>query len=364
MFVQLVLLAFICGVRSKDDPDRWWRAANVYQVSPVAFKDSDNDGFGDIRGIIDKLDYIVETGFDVIFLAPFYPTPFKDFAYDISSYVDVEPRFGTMKDLDELFEKAKGKGLRIIIDFVPNHSSNENEWFVKSENNDKGYENFYIWSEGIPMVSGNRKLPPNNWQSVYGGPSWQWSEMRQSYYYHAFAVQQPDLNLREPQVIEELEKILEFWLLKGADGFRVDAVSRLYEDPTLQIDPDVKSDLPETYELVARFRKFIDNFTATHGGDNRILVPQVWDAKLDDHMRYYQSSQIPTNFGLINKLNRDSTADDYKTTIDSYLQALPDGAVPNWFVSIFSMTDKNQSQWTTFSSAHMITRELHREWEL
>lgn len=341
MVKKLFLFALLCFASVKADPDRWWKSANIYQISPVSFKDSNNDGFGDVGGIISKLDYIEQTGFDVIFLAPFYKTPFVDFAYDVASYTEIDPRFGAMNDVDVLLLQAKQRGLKVIIDFIPNHTSYQHDWFVKSEAGERGYENFYVWHDGAPAGDGNLTTPPNNWQSVYGESSWEWSEKRQQYFYHAFAKQQPDLNLREQRVIDELDGALKFWLAKGVDGFRIDAVSQLFEDPAFLENPETANNLPQTYELVERWRKLIDDFTAANGGDNRVLVPQVWDSSLAALMAYYegqnqmQRAQAPTNFILINKLNRDSNADDYKSVIDSYLDALPDGAVANWFVSSF-----------------------------
>lgn len=340
-------VTFVCAQLS--DPDRWWKSANIYQISPVSFKDSNNDGFGDIQGIISELDYLVETGVDVIFLSPFYKTPFKDFGYDVSNYLKVDEKFGNDDDIKELLTKAHDRGLKVIIDFIPNHTSNEHEWFIKSENREPGFENYYIWHDGIPLAIGVQPAMPNNWQSTYGGSSWQWSDKRQQYYYHAFAKEQPDLNLREHRVIEETEKILAFWLELGVDGFRVDAVSQLYEDAAFVEDPDVVNNLPQTYELVQRWRGFVDLFTSSKGGDNRVLVPQVWNSKIEDLMSYFQDkngtqrAQVPTNFGLINGLNRDSKATDYKVTIDNYLKVLPQGAVANWFVSIFDRDSLKRS---------------------
>lgn len=365
----LVWLAFASVAFAKDNPDRSWKSANIYQISPVAFKDSDNDGFGDIQGIISKLDFLSDSGVDVLYLSPFYMSPVKDFAYDISNHTDVDPRFGRMEDIEELFLKAKLRGLKVIIDFVPNHSSSEHEWFMKSENGEKGYENFYVWHDGkVDKEDGNRVVAPNNWQSVYGGSSWEWSEKRKSFYYHAFDKQQPDLNLAEQRVLDELQNVLEFWLKKGADGFRIDAVSQLFEDPAFVDDPIIKNNLPQTYELVDKWRKLIDNFTLTNGGDNRILVPQVWDSKLEDLMKYSQQddtkrAQLPTNFLLINELHRDSKAADYKKTIDKYLTALPEGATANWFVSNHDAISCFIKSDVIYSSAHTITRESLRAWE-
>lgn len=356
------------------DPDRWWKSANIYQISPVSFKDSNNDGFGDIQGVISKLDYIVETGFDVIFLSPFFQTPFVDFGYDISNHVEVDPKFGSLADVEALMREAKQRGLKVILDFVPNHTSDNHEWFLKSRNRTRGFEWFYCWHDGYPidLPNGIRTLP-NNWTSVYGGSSWEWVEERDAFYYHAFAKQQPDLNLKERQVVEELLKILAFWLDKGADGFRIDAVSQLFEDPsyTDEVDPAIFNNLPQTYELVDRFRSFIDNYTSTHGGESRVLVPQVWDSSLEDLIKYIQDhngtqrAQLPTNFNLINKLGKDSKAADYKAAIDEYLKALPEGAVANWFVSNLNSRSKDsRAELSSSSSSELtITRELHHAWE-
>lgn len=322
------------------DPDLWWKTASVYQISPVTFKDSDNDGIGDIQGITSKLDYLVETGFDVIVLSPIYESPLKDFGYDISNHNAVGERFGDwFADWDELIRQVKQRGLKVLLDFVPNHTSDQHEWFVKSKNREAGFEDFYIWHDGTESPFGGRNLPPNNWQSVYGGSSWTWSEERKQYYYHVFATFQPDLNLREESVLVELEKVLTTWLDRGADGFRVDAVRQLFEDPHFEDDPDITNNLPECYELIKRWRGIIDKYSQTKGDHNRILIPQVWDTKLPELMRYIQDengtqlAQLPINFMLIDKLDRNSKAGDYKATIDEYLKALPSGAVANWFVS-------------------------------
>lgn len=345
MIGKLVILAFVCIALANaqlNDRDRWWKSANIYQLSTVSFKDSNNDGYGDIQGIISKLDYLVETGVDVIILTPIYKTPFKDFAYDISNYTEIDSRFGTIEDLTELFAQAKQKGLKIILDFVPNHTSNEHEWFINSESGVRGFENFYVWHDGVPSGN-NRPLPPNNWQSLYGGSSWTWSETRQAYYYHAFDKHQPDLNLREQRVLDELNKVLAFWLAKGADGFRIDAVSQLFEDAAFIEDPTIVNNLPQTYELVEKWRRIVDGYSVAANDHNRVLVPQVWESKLVPLVQYYESqngtkrAQLPTNFILINELDQASNASDYKTTIDKYLEALPSGAVGNWFVSMTNL---------------------------
>lgn len=282
------------------------------------------------------MDYLADTGIDVLLICPFFQTTMMDFAYDISNYLDVDETFGTMKDIEELFSKAKQKGIKVVLDFVPNHTSKKHEWFVKSEVQTHGYEYFYNWHDGQPQKNGGMNLPPNDWKSEYGGSSWTWNPMREAYYYHKLGDFQPDLNLKEERVIQKLNEVLKFWLDKGADGFRIDAVSQLFEDPSYF---EETKDLPETYELIERWRKLLDEYTGS-----RILIPQVWNSPVQDLMRYYESeegvprAQVPMNFMLINHLNKKSTASDYKRVIEAYMNALPKQAIPNWFVCICSIS--------------------------
>lgn len=341
MIIRTVQFLLLISFAKSEPNKKWWKSASFYQVSLVSFKDSNNDGYGDIQGLIGNLNYIVETGFDALFVSPFFKTPFKDYGYDISNHTAIDSKFGNEADVDEFLLEARRCGLKVVVDFVPNHSSNESEWFINSENGVDGFENFYIWHSGIPTDGTlDRPLPPNNWESFYGGSSWTWSDKRQAYYYHAFGVMQPDLNLREPLVLDELQKILLYWLQKGVDGFRIDAVSQLFEDPNFVKDPLVYNNLNETYKLVENWRLLLNNYTITHGGEEIVLVPQVWESKLGALVNYIRNengddlTQLPTNFIIINELNRSSPAVDYKRTIDNYLTALPDGTVANWFVSV------------------------------
>lgn len=343
----VVALGCICAlkIQSSSAADEWWKSnPNIYQISMLSFRDSNGDGKGDIRGIISKLDYFIETGIDVLLLTPFYRTSLVDFGYDISNHTEVDPIFGTMSDFEELIVKAKERGLKVILDFVPNHTNNNHNWFTKSENNEHGYEDFYVWHDGVATINYGRPMHPNLWVSEYGGFSWKWSTKRESYYYHKFADEQPELNLRENRVVLELNQIIEFWLDKGVDGFRIDAVSELFEDPAYLNVPDKKQDLPETYELIEKWRKLLDNYALTKGTDAKILIPQIWNAPLSDLMAYYESedkiprAQAPMNFMLINHLSKSSTAVDVKQIIDAYLNALPEGAIANWFVSIYKLS--------------------------
>jgi alpha-glucosidase len=313
----------------------WWQHASIYQIAPLSFKDSNNDGKGDIQGIISKLDYFMDTHIDVLLIGPFFESNFVDFGYDVINFTNVDPTFGTIRDVEELFAKAKERGIKIILDFIPNHTSSSHEWFKKSENQEHGFEDFYIWHDGIPQINNGRPLQPNSWRSEYGGFSWKWSETRNAYYYHKFDVHQPDLNLQEELVLRELDKVLLFWLEKGADGFRVDAVSCLIEDPAFLTNPDILIDLQQTYGLIARWSALLKDYASKNGGDERILVPQVWNSPLKSLMKYHEyNAQVPMNFILINELDKMSNANDFKRIIDDYLKALPDDAVANWLVSI------------------------------
>jgi alpha-glucosidase len=338
VLIKGLVIFFLCTTSLvQSEKDDWWKSATIYQIAPLSFKDTTGDGKGDIQGIISKLDYLADTGIDVLLISPFFQSGMVDFAYDISNYIEVDSIFGTMQDVEELFTKAKAKGLKVVLDFVPNHTSNKHEWFIKSEVGTDGYKDFYIWHDGAKQINEGRNLPPNSWQSEYGGSSWTWSPMREAYYYHKFAKEQPDLNLGEELVVQKLNEVLKFWLDKGADGFRLDAISQLFEDPAYLENPDKEKDLPQTYGLLERWRKFLDDYSTT---ESKILIPQVWNSPIKDLMSYYVSedgtprAQVPMNFMLINELNINSTASDYKRVIDKYISSLPTGAIANWFVCI------------------------------
>lgn len=252
------------------DGDEWWRSATFYQVYPRSFKDSDGDGVGDLAGITSKLDYLASIGIDAIWLSPMFESPMVDNGYDVSDFRKIHYEFGTMTDYEEMIAKADSLGIRIMLDFVPNHSSDKHEWFEKSVRREQPYDEYYTWADPV-MVEGQRQ-PPNNWVSVFGGRAWTFNEERQQYYLHQFYPEQPDLNYRNPLVIEEMEAVLEFWLSRGAAGFRLDAINHLFEDSLLRDEP-VNSwatpdtydytdhiytkDLDETYEVVYRFNDFV-----------------------------------------------------------------------------------------------------------
>ena len=198
----------------------WWESGVVYQVYPRSFRDTDGDGVGDLRGVTEKLGYLAWLGADAVWLSPFYPSPMADFGYDISDYTGVHPVFGTLEDFDALVAEAHRLGLKVILDFVPNHTSDEHPWFLESRSSgDNPKRDWFIWRDASPDGS-----PPNNWRAVFGGSAWEWDEATGQYYYHAYLKEQPDLNWRNPEVREVMFDVLRFWLERGVDGFRVDAL--------------------------------------------------------------------------------------------------------------------------------------------
>jgi alpha-glucosidase len=211
----------------------WWKGAAIYQIYPRSFADSNGDGVGDLRGIIAHLDYVASLGVEAIWLSPFFTSPMRDFGYDVADYCDVDPVFGTLDDFDALVERAHELNLKVIIDQVYSHSSDQHPWFAESRSNrtnDKA--DWYVWAD--PRPDGT---PPNNWQSVFGGPAWQWDSRRAQYYLHNFLAEQPDLNLHCRAVQDALLDVARFWLDRGVDGFRMDAINFAMHDPDLRDNP-------------------------------------------------------------------------------------------------------------------------------
>lgn len=278
----------------------------------------------------------------------------KDFGYDISDYTTIHEEFGTLEDFTRLASRCKELNIKLILDFVPNHSSNEHEWFKQSEASNPTYKDYYIWNEGKVLANGTR-VPPNNWLSIFRGSAWTWSDTRKAYYYHQFLAEQPDLNYRNPALVESMKSILRLWLDRGVQGFRIDAVPYLFEvesnlDEPLSgncNDPEdhcylkhiYTSDVDETFQMIYQWRALTDQYKTDHGGDTRILMTEAYTS-LPNTIRFYGSgtvmgSQIPFNFELISYTNIKSTAGDYKRNIDNWMNAMPKGEQyrANWVVS-------------------------------
>ena len=202
----------------------WWKDRVVYQIYPRSFQDTNGDGIGDIPGIIARLDDIQKLGAGIIWLSPVYCSPDADNGYDISNYLDIDPKFGTLRDMDILFAEAKKRDIKVIMDLVINHTSDEHPWFQKSRDREEPYTDYYIWKPARPDGG-----PPNNWTSFFASTVWTWDDKRNEYYLHLFDEKQPDLNWRNPRVMDEVKTIMRFWLTRGASGFRCDVINVLYK---------------------------------------------------------------------------------------------------------------------------------------
>lgn len=294
-----------------------------------------------------------------VWLSPIYKSPMADFGYDISNYTAINFEYGTLEDFENLSRRCKQYGVKLILDFVPNHTSNESIWFKKSELKDEYYKNFYVWHPGYFNETTGKQDPPSNWVSLFRYSAWQWSDIRKEFYLHQCIIQQPDLNYRDPNVVKEMKDVLTFWLNKGVDGFRVDAIPYLFEtqnddgsfpdepvsglcsDPTqtCYLNHVHTKDLSETYDMLYQWRELLEEYQQQHGGDTRILMTEAYTT-LEGMIEYYgdsfgrRGSQIPFNFVMINDIKENSTPQDYKNAIDAWIDNMPKETdyVPNWVV--------------------------------
>ncbi|XP_045510802.1 maltase 1-like [Colias croceus] len=349
-------------------PLDWWQHCVLYQIYPRSFKDSDGDGIGDLKGIISELEHFVDAGVDAIWMSPIFESPMVDFGYDISNFYRIHHEYGTMEDFMELLSKSHELGIKVLLDFVPNHASNESEYFIKSEAREPGYEDFFIWADGLEDPNNpNNTLPPSNWVSQFGGSAWEWSTKRQQYYLHQFAIQQADFNFRNQAVREEMFNIMKYWLDKGTDGFRVDALPYLIEaDPAdhdgrypddplsgrLEFEPHqlgytiplYTKDLIELYDVVYEWRQFADQYLEENGGDTRVLFSEGY-ANISMTMLYYGNedgdigAHFPFNFDFITDLSAKSNARDFVYIILRWLTYMPHGGIANW---VFGNHDNNR----------------------
>ena len=259
---------------------RWYKDKVFYQIWPRSFKDGDGDGMGDLWGVLEKLDYIKSLGCEGIWFSPLYPSPGADCGYDISDYMDIDPEFGGMEAFKKVLDGAHERGMKVIMDLVVNHTSDEHEWFQKSRQRIDPYTDYYIWRPG--KGSGNRL--PNNWDSLFEGKAWTWDEVRQEYYMHLFAVKQPDLNMDNPLVREEVKKILRFWLDLGVDGFREDVITFISKKEGLPDDylmPASKglgmyNHGPHIHEYLHEFKRdVLDNYDCVTLAEAPMVSPEV-----------------------------------------------------------------------------------------
>jgi len=300
--------------------DPWWKNAVIYEIYPRSFQDSNGDGVGDLNGITQRLAYLGALGVDAIWIAPFFTSPQVDFGYDISDYENVDPQFGTLADFDRLLAEAHKRQIRVVIDMVLNHTSDQHPWFIEAtRSRHSGAHDFYVWSSGRPDGSG-RHRPPNNWVSLFGGSAWEYVPALGEFYYHLFYRQQPDLNWRNPRVERAMFDAMRFWLDRGVDGFRLDAIGALYEDPQLRDAPVLKgrnqqgdpnlsdirtNNLPEVHALLRRLRAMLDHYPG-----ERVLIGEIYVSNTAQLNAWYGGArhdelQLPmdTVFGFSSRLD-------------------------------------------------------------
>ncbi len=287
-----------------DEGHQWWQHAVFYEIYPRSYADSNNDGIGDLNGIASKLDYLKALGVDAIWISPCFPSPQVDFGYDVSDYENIDPTYGTLADFDRLVAEGKKRGIRIILDFVVNHTSDKHPWFIDSRSSrTSAHRDWYIWRDGkAPGV------PPNNWLSTFGGSAWTFDSTTGQYYYHYFYAGQPDLNWRNPAVKDAMFDVTRWWYKRGVAGFRLDAVDTLFEDPNLKDnpilpgknkfgDPNMEDTynhkLPEVHDVLQGLRKVADEYDS-------VLIGETWTSNIDELKEYYgehsNELQMPMDF--------------------------------------------------------------------
>jgi len=291
------------------DRRAWWQTAVMYQIYPRSFQDDNGDGIGDLRGIRRRLPYLCDLGIDAVWISPIFPSPMADFGYDVSDYTGIDPLFGTLRELDALLAAAHADELKILLDLVPNHTSDRHPWFQESRvSRQSPRRDWYIWRDPAPDGG-----PPNNWRSAFGGSAWELDPRTGQYYYHAFLAAQPDLNWRNPAVRAAMHEVMRFWLKRGVDGFRVDVIWHLLKDdqfpdnppnpafrpgqrPDHAVIPVHTTDQPEVHEVIAGLRRVVDEFP------DRVLIGEIY-LPIDRLVTYYgrdlEGAHLPFNFALL-----------------------------------------------------------------
>ncbi|XP_064914280.1 amino acid transporter heavy chain SLC3A1 [Columba livia] len=330
----------------------WWQASPIYQIYPRSFKDSDMDGNGDLKGVQEKLDHITYLNIKTIWITSFYKSPLKDLGYGAEDFYDIDPMFGSMSDFENLLAAAHDRGLKVIMDLIPNHTSDKHQWFQLSRNRTGKYTDYYIWQD-CGEAAGSI-TPPNNWVSVFGNSSWQFDDVRKQCYFHQFGKEQPDLNFRNLAVQQEISDIMKFWLNKGVDGFSFSAVKFLLEATHLRDEPQVnKSQNSDTitaysqlyhdytttqvgmHDIIRSFRQTMNQFSREPGRYRFMGSDGEENEDIEATMMYYgtsfiQEADFPFNFNLINMKNL--SGNSVFEAVDLWMKNMPTGKWPNWAV--------------------------------
>src|SRR5271167_4438947 len=319
---------------------QWWQRAVFYQIYPRSFADSNGDGIGDLDGVTAHLDYLESLGIDAIWLNPINPSPLDDWGYDVSDYCGIHPELGDLAAFDRLAAEAHRRGIRVIVDLVPNHTSNQHPWFVESRaSRTNPKRDWYVWIPGTPDRA------PSNWESYFGGSAWKYDDATASWYLHTFLEQQPDLNYRNPEVVEAIHGVIRFWLERGADGFRIDVVQGLIKDDQLRDnplrarhDPDIpwyaegsqdplySSDRPEIHEIIRGMRRVSDSY------DHRMLVGETWPREQERLADYLRPDELQLGFNFRFLLAR-YDASRFRAAIELTEKSFGPGAWPTWTLS-------------------------------
>ncbi len=340
----------------------WWRGSVTYQVYPRSFQDTTGNGIGDLPGITARLDHVASLGVDAVWLSPIFPSPMADMGYDVADYTDIDPLFGTLADFDALVARAHELGLKVIIDQVLSHSSDQNPWFVESRRSrDNAKADWYVWAD--PRPDG---MPPNNWVSVFGGSAWEWDATRRQYYFHNFLKEQPDLNFHNPEVQDTLLNTMRFWLERGVDGFRLDTVNYYFHDPLLRDNPPAKrndplpavnpydmqdhrraKNRPQNIGFLKRMRALMDEY------DGRTLVGEVGEtpARAVDIMARYTKGRKRLHMAYsFDMLGPEYTAAHFRSRVESFFETAPDGW-PCWSFSNHDVA-RHVSRWADHAGSH------------
>jgi alpha-glucosidase len=317
---------------------RWWRDGVLYQIYPRSFADSTGSGHGDLRGVIEHLDHLSWLGIDGIWLSPINPSPDADWGYDVADYIDVDPEFGTIEDLDRLVAEATDRGIHVLIDLVPNHTSDRHPWFVDARSDrSAAHRDWYVWADGRPDGS-----PPNNWRSSFGGPAWTWDDATSQYYLHNFLPEQPDLNWWNPQVADAFHDIVRFWFDRGISGFRIDVAHALVKDRSLRDDTpaletdhpsirrhglrsDFSMNRPEAHDVLRRWRGIADAYEP-----RRVLLGETWVLDLESLARFYGSGEDELHLALNVPFVFSEPGAEMREIVERTEATLPTGAWPLW----------------------------------
>jgi alpha-glucosidase len=324
----------------------WWKQAVFYEVYVRSFSDSDGDGVGDLRGVVDRLDYLADTlGVDALWLSPFYPSPQKDYSYDVADHMGVDPLFGDLETFDELLRGAQGRGLKLLVDYVPNHTSDRHAWFVESRSSrDSDRRDWYMWADPSPDGS-----PPNNWLSVFGGPAWTFDDATGQYYMHSFLAEMPELNWRNPSVEQAMFDVVRFWMERGVDGIRIDCAHYLMKDPQMRdnpLNPEMKrlahrplgqydsqihlydKGHEDNHPVYRRLRKLLDTYHPP-----RTAIGEIHIYDWSEWARYFghgdDELNMNFNFGLLG-VEWDAAA--VRGLVEEVYSVIPEGAWPNWAI--------------------------------